>query len=194
MSLFLILGIITFAFSSAYFITYPKKPFNSALLVSFVTLSSYIVMLQGSFVTDGLYWTRWLVYGISCPLLCYEISKRVGLETPKIIFNIFLTFIVMVTGALASVSLENYKITFFGLSTIAFGLLIKEFYQTKSQTLKTLTPYIIFGWSAFPLVFIFSNEGIVNLIPVQVAGGIYLILDIFTKIIFYIHHNKKHNI
>lgn len=85
----LILGIIIFTISSIYFIIKPKKPFNSAFLVSFVTLISYIVMLQGSFVEFDLYWTRWLFYGISCPLLAFEISKRVGLDIPNRIFNLF---------------------------------------------------------------------------------------------------------
>ena len=98
----------------------PKEGFNSAFLVSFITLISYIVMLQGNFATNDLYWTRWFVYGISCPLLCFEISKRLGLNLTKTIFNVFLTFIVMMTGALSSVSNGNYKLAFFALSIVAF--------------------------------------------------------------------------
>lgn len=187
MSTILLLGIITFILSSAYFTIKPKQGFNSAFLVSFVTLISYIVMLQGKFATNDIYWTRWLVYGISCPLLAFEISKRVGIDLNKSIFNVFLTAIVMITGALASASAGDYKIGFFVLSTIAFVKLIWSFYNTKSDVLKTLTPYII-GWCVFPIVFIFSNEGVNNLIAVQNAAAIYLVLDIFTKIVFYIHH------
>ena len=201
MSTILTLGIIVFILSSIYFTIKPKKGFNSAFLVSFVTLISYIIMLQGNFVSNDLYWTRWLMYGVSCPLLAFEISKRVGLDLSKRIFNVFLTAIVMITGVLSSISLGGYKATFFALSTVVFVKLMLGIYQTKSKELATLSPYIIFGWCVFPLVFMFSNEGLIdvsfaanqitiNLIPVQVAAGIYLILDIFTKIVFYIHHNS----
>jgi bacteriorhodopsin len=189
MSTILILGIVTFVLSSIYFTIKPKQGFNSAFLVSFVTLISYIVMLQGRFSVNDIYWTRWLVYGISCPLLAFEISKRVGLDLDNKIFNVFLTAIVMVTGALASTSAGDYKIAFFALSCIAFAKLMWSFFQTKSEALKTLTPYII-GWCVFPLVFIFTNEGTYNLISVQNAAAIYLILDIITKIVFYIHHSN----
>jgi bacteriorhodopsin len=189
MSTILLLGIVTFVLSSIYFTIKPKQVFNSAFLVSFITLISYIVMLQGKFSVNDIYWTRWIGYGISCPLLAFEISKRVGLDLNHKIFNVFLTAIVMVTGALASNSIGDYKIAFFGLSCIAFAKLMWSFYQTKSESLKTLTPYII-GWCVFPIVFIFTNEGVNNLISVQNAAAIYLILDIITKIVFYIHHNN----
>jgi bacteriorhodopsin len=189
MTTILTLGVITFAISSLYFTIKPKEFFNSAFLVSFITLISYLIMLQGGFVTNDLYWTRWFIYGISCPLLAFEISKNLGLDLSKRIFNVFLTIIVMLTGALSSINEGNYKLAFFIISSIAFCILILEFYKTKSKMLKSLTPYIIFGWCVFPLVFILSNEGMINLIPLQIAAAIYLALDIFTKIIFYINQS-----
>jgi bacteriorhodopsin len=189
MSSVLTIGIIIFLLSSIYFTITPKPGFNSAFLVSFITLISYIVMLQGKFSINDIYWTRWIGYGISCPLLAFEISKRVGLDLNNNIFNVFLTAIVMVTGALASTNSGDYKIAFFVLSCITFAKLIWSFYNTKSEALKTLTPYII-GWCVFPIVFIFTNEGVNNLIAVQNAAAIYLALDIITKIVFYIHQNN----
>lgn len=147
-------------------------------------------MLQGNFVTNDLYWTRWLFYGISCPLLAFEISKRVGLDIPNRVFALFLTVITMTTGALASISTGNYKITFFVISTISFILLLREFYKTKSGALSQITPFIIFGWCVFPVVFLLSNEGVVTLIQVSTAGAIYLVLDVFTKIVFYLDTKK----
>ncbi len=190
MSLILTLGIIIFAISSAIFALKPKEFFNSPFLVSFITLISYIIMLQGNYANDDKYWTRWLFYGISCPLLAYEMSRKVGLETPKRIFNIFLTAIVMITGTLASVSNGDYKAIFFGLSSIAFVYLILELFNTKSEMLKMFSWYLFLGWCLFPLVFIFSNEGFYNIIPIQTAALLYLLADVFTKIIFYIHLDK----
>ena len=93
-------------------------------------------------------------------------------------------------GCLKDAAQGNYKLAFFGLSTFAFGYLLVQFYNTKSKALETLTPYIVFGWCAFPIIFLLSNEGFFNVISLEVAALIYLVLDIFTKIIFYIHHSK----
>jgi bacteriorhodopsin len=186
MTSILTLGIIVFTISSIIFLIKPKEVFNSPFLVSFVTLISYIIMLQGNYVTDDKYWTRWLFYGISCPLLAYEMSKQAGLETPKRIFNIFLTAIVMFTGALASISNGDYKLIFFGLSTVAFAYMLYELYKTKTEILKMFSWYIGFGWCLFPIVFVFSNEGFTNVISIQSAAIMYLIADVFTKIVFYI--------
>lgn len=185
MSTILTLGIFLFTISSIYFILKPKTGFNSAFLVSFITLISYLIMLEGSFVTNNLYWTRWIGYGISCSLLVYEISKRVGLDINKQISNIFLTVIVMFTGALSSVSLNEYKWAFFAISSFAFGKLLYEIYSSKSKNLPLLNPYILFGWCVFPVVFLLSNEGL-NLITVETSAIIYLVLDLFTKIVFYL--------
>lgn len=190
MSTILTLGIILFSISSVYFILKPKLGFNSAFLVSFITLTSYLIMLEGNFVTNGLYWTRWIGYAISCSLLVYEISKKVGLDVPKQISNIFLTVIVMVTGALSSVSVDQFKWYFFAVSSFAFVKLLVEIYNTKSKNLTSLSPFIIFGWCVFPVVFLFSNEGL-NLISVEVGAIIYLLLDFFTKIVFYIQQKMN---
>lgn len=193
MSTILLIGTIIFTLSSIYFTIRPKKDFNSAFLVSFITLISYLVMLQGNFVTNDLYWTRWLVYGISCPLLAFEISKRLGLDLPDRFFNVFLTLITMITGTLSSISLGNYKVAFFILSSVSFVILLSNFYKTKSNELTRLNPYIIFGWCVFPIIFIFSNEGIFTVIPVQLAAVVYLALDVFTKIIFYISYKNNNS-
>jgi bacteriorhodopsin len=193
MTSILTLGIIVFTISSIIFLIKPKEVFNSPFLVSFVTLISYIIMLQGNYVTDDKYWTRWLFYGISCPLLAYEMSKQAGLETPKRIFNIFLTAIVMFTGALASISVGDYKLIFFGLSTVAFAYMLYELYRTKAEILKMFSWYIVLGWCLFPIVFVFSNEGFMNVISIQSAAIMYLIADVFTKIIFYIQLKLSKN-
>jgi bacteriorhodopsin len=190
MSLILSLGILTFVLSSFYFIANPKEGFNSAFLVSFITLISYVVMFEGNFVTNGSYWTRWVFYGFSCGLLSYEISKSVGLDVSKRVFNIFLTVITMLTGAMSAFLVGNQiKLIFFAISCVSFGILINEFNKTKSKALDTINPYIYFGWCVFPIVFLFSNEGY-GFIPVEICAAVYLGLDIFTKIVFYIHQSR----
>jgi bacteriorhodopsin len=193
MSLLLSFGIFTFALSSLYFTIKPKEGFNSAFLVSFITLISYIIMYDGSFVFNGGNWTRWAFYGLSCGLLSYEISKNVGLDLGKRIYAIFLTVITMFTGALSSYMLNtSTKLTFFVISSIAFVLLLNGFFKTKSPSLKTITPYIFLGWCIFPIVFLLSNESL-GLINSELSTSIYIVLDIFTKIIFYIHQNRITN-
>lgn len=160
MSLTLTLWLIVFSISSVYFLINPKKGFNSAFLVSFITIISYLIMLEGRFVQNDLYWTRWVFYAFSCSLLSLEISNKIGLDNPKKVYNIFLTSLVMITGALSSVSVGNFKFAFFAISSIAFVILMYNFYKTASKALQTISPYIIFGWSVFPVVFLLSSEGI----------------------------------
>jgi putative effector of murein hydrolase len=76
MTSILTLGVIVFAISSIIFMIKPKEVFNSPFLVSFVTLISYIIMIQGNYVVDDKYWTRWVFYGISCPLLDMKCLKK----------------------------------------------------------------------------------------------------------------------
>ena len=185
MNFLLALGSLIFLISSVYFLFFFKKKLNSAFFVSFITLISYLVMLEGSFITSGLSWTRWIGYAFSCSLLIYVISKKLNLPYSKQISNIFLNIIVMITGTFASINSNEYKWYFFIISTLAYSKLIHEIFNSKSKKLKNISNYIIYGWSVFPLVFLISNEGL-NFIIVEVSVFIYLILDFFTKIVFYI--------
>jgi bacteriorhodopsin len=45
---------------------------------------------------------------------------------------------------------------------------------------------VFFGWTVFPVVFFLAPTGLA-LISAAVAEMLYLVLDIFTKIVFYIH-------
>jgi len=151
-------------------------------------------MLEGKFLIGngdtGLYWTRWLFYGVSCPLLIYEISKQLGLKTKETFANIFLTALVMITGVLSSITVGNFKLAFFAISCVVFGKVLYSVFTSKSDQLARIVPYMLFGWSVFPIVFILSFEGY-GLIENPLAAGIYLALDLFTKIIFYIHYSAK---
>ena len=89
MNFLLALGSLIFLISSVYFLFFFKKKLNSAFFVSFITLISYLVMLEGSFITSGLLWTRWIGYAFSCSLLIYVISKKLNLPYSKQISNIF---------------------------------------------------------------------------------------------------------
>jgi len=190
MSLILTLGIALFSLSSLYFLIKPKAGFNSSFLVSITTLVSYIIMLEGRFLVGspdtGLYWTRWVFYGLSCPLLIYEISNQLGLNIKQNFTNIFLTALVMVTGVLSSVSSGNFKLAFFIISCAAFAKVLYSVFTAKSTELSRISPYMIFGWSVFPVVFLLSFEGY-GLIENPLAAALYLALDLFTKILFYIH-------
>jgi bacteriorhodopsin len=151
-------------------------------------------MLEGGFLIGnadtGLYWTRWLFYGVSCPLLIYEISKQLGLNIKQNFTNIFLTALVMITGVLSSITDSDFKLAFFAISCVAFGKILHSVFTSKSDQLGRIAPYMIFGWSAFPIIFLLSFEGY-GLIENPLAASIYLGLDLFTKITFYIHHSFK---
>jgi bacteriorhodopsin len=186
-----IIGFVIFALSSAYFFVTKSKPgaLNSAFLVSFVTLASYTLMWQGSFVVQSpdaqpIYWTRWLFYAISCSLLMLEIARVKGITSKgKIAELIFLNVIVMGTGTLAAVSSGLGKWIFFLLSSIAYMIQILPLLKVNTEKSKWVNTTILLGWTGFPVVFFLAPTGF-GLFGSAIAMGLYLVLDIYTKIIF----------
>lgn len=190
----LLVGAGIFTLSSLYFLFQGKKGLNSSLLVSITTLISYVVMIEGGYLTgstdDAQHWTRWAFYGLSCCLLALEISKQLGFDLQKTAKNMFLTVTVMFGGVLASVFEGEFKWALFAIACFAFGIFVYDIFMSKSKNLPSITPYIVFGWCIFPIVFLLSQEGF-SIISGVISVGIYLLLDIFTKIVFYLQTGKN---
>lgn len=190
METILIAGILIFLLSSVFFLLTYRRAFNTAALVSLVTIASYIVMLEGTFATvsadgEAVLYTRWLFYALSCSLLMYEIGRSLKFSKEEIATIIYLINIVMITGALSAVFTEGYMLAMFVVSTIAYAVLVYKLFKAKSKNRNFVLRYIAFGWTIFPIVFIVAPEGY-GLITAAAAAGAYLLLDILTKIVFYI--------
>ena len=189
-NLIFIAGIVIFALSSLFFF-FSKKggSMNTAFLVSFVTLASYVLMWDGTFASQSasgepIYWTRWLFYAISCSLLMLEIARVKGITaSEKVTELIFLNVLVMGGGALAAVTEGVSKWLFFLLASIAYIIQIVPLLKIKSSSTKWVNAYIFFGWSVFPVVFFLAPTGI-EVFGAGIALGLYLLLDISTKILF----------
>jgi len=185
-----LIGILIFSLSSLYFAFMHRKSFNTAALVSLITIASYIVMLEGSFASisaDGetVLYTRWLFYALSCSLLMYEIGRSLKFTAQEIATVVYLINIVMITGALSAVFTGGYMLALFAVSTAAYAALVYRILKAKSKNLSFVLRYVLLGWTAFPVVFILAPEGY-GLVSATVSVGAYLVLDIFTKIVFYI--------
>ncbi len=185
-----IAGIVIFALSSLFFFFRKKSSgMNTAFLVSFVTLASYILMWDGTFAFQSasgepIYWTRWLFYAISCSLLMLEIARVKGITVSgKVAELIFLNVLVMGGGALAAVTDGLSKWLFFILASVAYLIQIVPLLKLKSPNSKWVNAYILFGWSVFPVVFFLAPTGI-EVFGAGIALGLYLLLDIYTKILF----------
>jgi len=188
-------GIALFAVASTYFLFAHKKDFNSAFLVSFITVISYTLMLEGSLVTVGaeggaVYATRWLFYGLSCTLLMYEIAKFLKKSQAETVFLLYLTLIVMGTGAAAAYFDGWYMIGFFAISTVAYIRLVYPLLTAVSPHRAAVGKYILIGWSGFPVAFLLAPDGF-GLISAATAAVLFLLLDLFTKVIFYVDLHKK---
>lgn len=188
-------GIGTFSLAAAYFLYAYRKDFNSAFLVSFITIASYVLMLEGSTSVAGaggepVFVTRWLFYGLSCTLLMYEIGRRLGKSLQEIIFLLYLTAIVMVTGAASAYFTGTYMYAFFAISTVAYPLLLYPILTSTSPYRNTIAKYVLFGWTGFPVVFLLAPDGF-GLITASTAAMAYLIFDLFTKVVFYLDLNRK---
>ena len=189
-------GLALFSLAATYFLlAYRQKSFNSAFLVSFITIISYLLMFEGTVVTIGaeggaVYATRWLFYALSCTLLMYEIGRVLDIPLAERIFHLYLTVIVMTTGAAAAYYTDfSMMLAFFVISTIAYLLLIYPLLTAASPHRWAVAKYIIFGWTGFPVAFLLAPDGF-GLITATTAAVAYLVFDLFTKVVFYLDLNR----
>jgi len=113
-----------------------------------------------------------------------EIAKVKGIKSNgKIAELIFLNVFVMGTGTLAAVTSGLSRWIFFILSSIAYLIQICMVLKIKEVNSKWINTYIYLGWTGFPIVFFLAPTGI-GLFGAPIAMGLFLILDIYTKIIF----------
>lgn len=192
LSFIFIIGAVIFALTSLYFAwTGRHKAFNSAVLVTGVTLVSYVVMLEGSLfaVSPGgelVFWTRWVGYAISCSILMYVIASRLRANRQRVAMMLGLTILVMLTGAFASVMSGIMMWLMFIISSgFYIGLIALIYHPQHRVYIGPIAKYIWLGWTLFPVIFILAPDGLGIICAFWAAIG-YLILDIFTKIIFYL--------
>ncbi|MFN2134043.1 MAG: bacteriorhodopsin [Anaerolineae bacterium] len=192
----LLAGLLIFAGSSAYFYFAGKNKngLNSAFLVSFITLISYVLMWQGKLtvVTEAgepILWTRWLFYGLSCTLLMYEIAQLKQIRGERLVQLLYLTAIVMFAGLLAARDLTAVRWIHFVISSVAYILLVSQVLSVQTARSQWVRYYIFFGWTVFPIVFLLAPTGF-GLIGAAVANLLYLLLDIYTKIVFNIQLSR----
>ena len=190
LNIIFLVGLVVFALSSTYFYFAGKNKtsLNSAFLVSFVTLISYVLMWQGKItvVTEAgqpIFWTRWLFYMLSCTLLMVEIAQLKGIQGGELVQLLYLTAIVMFTGYLAARDLTAVKWVHFVISCVAYALLVIKVLSAKVAASQWVNSYVFFGWTVFPIVFLLAPTGL-GLIGADVANLLYLMLDVYTKIIF----------
>ena len=103
LNLIFLAGLLIFAVSSTYFYIAGnnKNGLNSAFLVSFVTLISYVLMWQGNLTVtteagQPIFWTRWLFYALSCTLLMVEIAHLKEIRGGGLVQLVYLTAIVSI--------------------------------------------------------------------------------------------------
>jgi len=188
----LLMIFFTFLF---FYLRYKNYKFDLAFLVAAITSFSYLLMFQGSFVTEfyePIYYTRWIFYAASCSLLLVSIVNYLKIHKEKLMLLAPINVLVMLTGAMAAITTDNYRWAYFLLSSLFYIfllLLLFENYQNNKKYKKILM-YIFFGWNVFPVVFLMAPEGF-GLICSFTATVLYLILDLFTKIVFYFDINSK---
>lgn len=189
------IGALLFAGASAYFwLVNDNKEFNSPLLVTGITTLSYLVMLEGSLATqlaDGavIHWTRWVGYALSCPLLFYAVASGVASIKRRVTLSALMS-LVMLSGAFTAVWTGWLFWAGFIFSSFLLTVsLITLYERSDGSHLKPMHKYIWFGWIVFPVVFLLGPSGL-YIGSVGVAAFLYLLLDVFTKIVFYAEFAK----
>jgi bacteriorhodopsin len=188
------IGAAVFALASVLFALVGKKDFRSSVLVAGVTALSYFVMIQGSVVghiSGGeLVLSRWVGYALSCSLLMVVISK--GIENSRIRQTVIsITPLVMLSGAVGAVMSGMSMWAVFLLGCIWYVYQLYLLYaHTNREYMRPFNKYIWFGWNGFPIVFLLSPI-MLGVLSSFAAAVVYLLLDVFTKIVFYIELNMN---
>jgi sensory rhodopsin len=89
----------------------------------------------------------------------------------------------MFTGALAARDTTVIRWVHIAISSVAYVLLVSQILSVKTTGSQWVSRYIFFGWTVFPIVFVLAPTGL-GLIGAAVANLLYLVLDIYTKIVF----------
>ena len=166
-----------------------EKTFNTAFLVSALMAASYVMMYNGllsveSAAGEVIHWSRWAVYALSCSLLMYSMGQKLDFSNQQHASTISLNILVMLTGSLAAVLSGWSMLVLFGLGGYAYLLQVRPI-LTHKQATAAMKNFILFGWGVFPIIFLLAPEGY-GLISSALAAGLYLALDVLTKIIYYL--------
>lgn len=184
-------GAVIFALASLYFLFSGKnKPsLSTEFFISFITTTSYALMSLGiaTTMTQGgqtVYWSRWLFYMIACSLLMYDTAKVLSISDGEYPKMALLTWLTMFNGFLSSYVVTSSRWIFFILSSAAFaGLLYTVLQGEDNPGFRSLKPFVLVGWTLFPVVFLLAPTG-VGVLGTATAEAGYLLLDIATKIVF----------
>jgi sensory rhodopsin len=135
---------------------------------------------------DGqtIYWSRWLFYIAACPLLMYDIAKILSISNKEYPKLALFTGLTMFNGFLASYIVTSSRWIFFVLSSISFICLLFMVLKGKQNpNFKSIKPFVLVGWSLFPLVFILAPTGF-GIFETSISAILYLGLDVLTKLFF----------
>lgn len=184
-------GAVLFALASLYFLFAGKKKpgFDTEFFISFITTTSYVLMTTGVATVaapsgETIYWSRWLFYMVACSMLMYDTAKALKIPDSDYPWMVLLTWMTMFNGFLASYISTTSKWYFFAISSLAFtGLLYKVVNGEENPDFKALKPFVLIGWTLFPVVFLLAPTGI-GVINSYTAQAGYLLLDFATKIVF----------
>jgi len=185
------IGAIVFGISAFIFLLIGKKKslFDTEFFISFLTSISYVLMSLSvatnvSLGGQVIYWSRWLFYLVSCPLLVYDIAIILRIskeEYPKLAL---LTGLTMFNGFIASYILTSSRWIFFIFSSIAYVCLLFMVFKGKDDTkFKSLKLFVLVGWSLFPVVFILAPTGF-GFLDTLTTETFYFVLDLITKLFF----------
>lgn len=193
----LLAGAVIFILATTYFVIRGRAESFGPVpyLVTSTTILSYLLMVDGSFAgcADGepVHAIRWFFYAGSCSLLMYSIARVLKKAPMQTMQMVYLNVLVMLGGGVAALLASPMKWLIFAAATLFFIFQLIVLYANTKPTpaLSTITMYIAAGWCVFPVVFVLAPDGL-GLISAAWAAACYLALDVFTKIIFYLHLKK----
>lgn len=175
------------------------RSLSIAFVIFFLNTLLYgvLLMIQGTIYNEELDlcipWLRWVIYSISCSLLAYEIATYQMFEQDiKYIFT-FLITVTLLTGTFSTLSVESYTNRWIwfaiGFAPYIIALLLLFVFSDPCRKFhcpkfKYVVPvFVLLFWSIYPVAFLLGPN-ILDVISITTESIIYLVGDVFTKIIF----------
>ncbi len=176
-----------------------KMVFRSHIFVSFITTISYVIMALAlaTGVANGqpIYWTRWLFYMASCSILTLDIAFIAKIPDARKVEVAIFTGLTMFCGFLATIIVSVDRWWFFGLSSVAYIIMLYilfKRYDGRSMSMSSVIWFVVITWSLFPVIWVLAPTGI-GIFTTDIEAILYLALDFITKITFgvYITTRKR---
>lgn len=178
--------------------------FIATFFVAFVAFMAYLAMALGqgvfTFMSEDntertVYWARYVDWFITTPLLLLDLALLAGLRRDLIASIMGLDVIMIVTGLVAAMSVDDSAryiwyvvscVAMIGIFVILFGQMAKVAKSKGGKAAglyRTLTFLLIALWTIYPILWLLGTEGL-GILDLTGEIIVFAIIDVTAKVGF----------